>query len=125
MKKIYSFVLVAVAILSATSCQKELVNENLNNATDKFTVTAIASADTKTVLEGNVSYWTPGDKITVFNASGQPVTFSTAITEKAASALFTNSVTLVLTVLVHFILRISLFQPSLAYLMVTDTRLQA
>lgn len=91
MKKFYSFVLVAVAILSATSCQKELVNGNLNDASEKFTVTAFASTDAKTVLEGNVSYWTPGDKITVFNAAGQPVAFSTAITEKAPSAKFTNN----------------------------------
>ena len=91
MKKIYSLALVAVAILSATSCQKELVNENFDNAGDKFTVTAVASAETKTVLEGKVSYWTPGDKISVFDATGKSVAFTTAITEKAASAVFTNA----------------------------------
>lgn len=91
MKKIYSIALAAVAILSAASCQKELVNDNFDAAGEKFTVTAVASADSKTVLDGNTSYWTPGDKITVFNAEGQPVAFDTDITEKAASAKFTNT----------------------------------
>ena len=88
MKKIYSFALAAVAILSAASCQKELVNSSVVENGEKFTVVATA-ADTKTVLEGNVAYWMPGDKITIFDATGAPVVFTTNITEKAAKAEFT------------------------------------
>ena len=88
MKKIYSFVLAAVAVLSAASCQKELANAPEVENGEKFTVVATA-AETKTVLEGNVAYWMPGDKITIFDATGEPVVFTTNITEKAAKAEFT------------------------------------
>lgn len=92
MKKIYSFAFAAVAILSAASCQQELANEALENiGGGNFTVTA-ATAETKTALaeDGFGVVWTPGDKISVFNAEGKPVSFSTTITEKAATAEFTN-----------------------------------
>lgn len=90
MKKIYSFALAAVAILSAASCQKELVNETLSTAEgDAFTVTAIAPA-TKTVLDDVNTYWTPGDQIAVYDATGAEVTFSTDITEKSATAVFST-----------------------------------
>lgn len=92
MKKIYSFALAAVTILSAVSCQKEELTNNKNLLGEgNFTVTAIASADTKTVLvDGVETYWTPGDKISLFNVEGKSVEFSTDITEKAAVAKFTN-----------------------------------
>lgn len=92
MKKIYSFALAAVTILSAASCQKEELTNNKNLLGEgNFTVTAIASADTKTVLvDGVETYWTPGDKISLFNVEGKSVEFSTDITEKAAVAKFTN-----------------------------------
>ena len=91
MKKIYSFAIAAVALFSAASCQKELVNAPMTEGGD-FTVTAIASADTKTVLvDGVKTYWTPGDKISLFNAEGKAVSFSTDITEAAATAKFTNT----------------------------------
>ena len=92
MKKIYSFVLAAVAILSAASCQQELANEALENiGGGNFTVTA-ATAETKTALaeDGFGVVWTPGDKISVFNAEGDAVPFSTDITANAATAEFTN-----------------------------------
>ena len=92
MKKIYSFVFAAIAILSAASCQKEMTNEPLANKGGDFTVTAIASVESKTTLvEGVKTYWTPGDKISLFDSEGKPVAFSTDITEKAASAVFTNT----------------------------------
>lgn len=90
MKKIYSFALAAVAILSAASCQKELVNDETLLGGGNFTVTAVASADSKAVLDALNTYWTPGDKISVFDASGAAVQFGTSITENAASAQFTN-----------------------------------
>ena len=90
MKKIYSFAIAAVALFSAASCQKELVNAPMTEGGD-FTVTAIASADTKTVLvDGVKTYWTPGDKISLFDAEGIATAFCTDITENAATAKFTN-----------------------------------
>lgn len=92
MKKIYSFALAAVAILSVASCQQELANEALENiGGGNFTVTA-ATAETKTTLaeDGFGVVWTPGDKISVFNAEGDAVPFSTDITANAATAEFTN-----------------------------------
>ena len=92
MKKIYSFALAAVALFSAASCQKELVDNNFENQGGDFTVTAVASVESKTVLvDGVKTYWTPGDKISVFNAEGKSVAFSTNITANAASAKFTNT----------------------------------
>ena len=90
MKKIYSFAIAAVALFSAASCQNELVNAPMTEGGD-FTVTAIASADTKTVLvDGVKTYWTPGDKISLFDAEGIATAFGTDITENAATAKFTN-----------------------------------
>ena len=90
MKKIYSFVLAAVAILSAASCQKEMANEAIvDNGGDAFKVTAISATDSKTVLDGVNTYWTPGDLIALYDANGAEVTFSTDITETAAKAVFT------------------------------------
>ena len=92
MKKIYSFALAAVALISAASCQEELANFEPQTEGGDFTVTAIASAESKTVLvDGVKTYWTPGDKISVFNAEGNSVAFSTDITTNAASAQFTNT----------------------------------
>lgn len=90
MKKIYSFALAAVAILSAASCQKELVNDNLVEGGD-FTVTATVAA-TKTVMDdaAKAIYWTPGDKITLFDTENKTVSFSTDITSNATTAKFTN-----------------------------------
>lgn len=94
MKKIYSFALAAVALLSAASCQKELVDNTIENQGGDFTVTAVASVESKTVLvDGVKTFWTPGDKISVFNAEGKSVAFSTNITANAASAKFTNTAT--------------------------------
>ena len=95
MKKIYSFAFAAVAILSAASCQKEeLTNNETLLGGGNFTVTATIEADTKTVLvddkDGNTIYWTPGDKISLFNKEGNAVTFGTNITANATTAEFTN-----------------------------------
>ena len=90
MKKIYSLALAAVAILSAASCQKELANDNLTEGGD-FTVTATVAA-TKTVMDADTKtiYWTPGDKITLFDSENKTVSFSTDITSNATTAKFTN-----------------------------------
>ncbi len=95
MKKIYSFAFAAVAILSAASCQKEeLTNNETLLGGGNFTVTATTEADTKTVLvddkDGNTIYWTPGDKITLFDVDNKTVSFATDIKENATTATFTN-----------------------------------
>ena len=90
MKKIYSFVFAAVALFAAASCQKELVNAPETLGGD-FTITASMSADTKTILDGETEIkWSAGDQISVFNAAGEEVVFSTDITSASATAKFTN-----------------------------------
>jgi len=92
MKKIYSFVFAAAALFSAASCQDELVNNETPTVKgEKFTITAIADAQTKTALtdEGINSVWTPNDAIAVIDFAGNGAEFTTDITENAASAKFT------------------------------------
>lgn len=93
MKRIYSIAFVAGVIFSAASCQKEIANEPLQNGGD-FTITATTVADTKTVLDdaNKLIYWAPGDKISVFDATNNDITFSTDIAATATTAKFTNNV---------------------------------
>lgn len=85
--------LASVAVLAVASCQKEMANEP-EASFDVFTVTASIGTDTKTVLddtaEGNKIYWTPGDKISLFDTENEEVQFSTAITSNSTTASFTN-----------------------------------
>ena len=93
MKKIYSFVFAAVALFSAASCQDELVNNETPTVQgEKFTITAIADAQTKTALtdEGFTSVWTPGDAIAVIDATTNGVKFTTDIQANSAEATFTS-----------------------------------
>lgn len=90
MKKITSFIFAAIAVFSAASCQKELVNvpETDPNAAP-FSFVADRDAETKTVLvNGKTTYWAPGDQVSAFNSRGEAVTFASEITENSASALF-------------------------------------
>ena len=90
MKKIYSFVFAAIAILSAASCQKEIVAPEAGSNATAFSFVAEREAETKTTLvNGKSTYWTPGDKVSAFDSKGKAVTFATAITENSPSALFT------------------------------------
>lgn len=89
MKRIYSFVFAAIAILSAASCQKEIVAPEADSNATAFSFVAEREAETKTTLvNGKSTYWTPGDKVSAFDSKGTAVTFATAITENSASALF-------------------------------------
>ena len=93
MKKIYSFVFAAVALFSAASCQDELANNEIPTVQgEKFTITAIADAQTKTALtdEGFNSVWTPGDAIAVIDATTNGVKFTTDIQSNSAEATFTS-----------------------------------
>lgn len=90
MKRIYSFVFAAIAILSAASCQKEIVAPEADTNATAFSFVAEREAETKTTLvNGKSTYWTPGDKVSAFDSKGTAVTFATAITENSPSALFT------------------------------------
>ena len=65
MKKIYSYMVAAVATVAAISCTQELDNQRV---TDTSVFTAFADgADTKTVKEGKQSLWSEGDQIWVLN----------------------------------------------------------
>lgn len=101
MKKNYSFVFAAIAILSAASCQKELVNAPETDTTNAapFSFIAEREAETKTVLvEGKSTYWTPGDEISAIDSKGKAQTFialnavdmKTPLAENAPAALFYN-----------------------------------
>ena len=87
MKKFYSFML-AAAVFSVASCQKEMTNDLINNeAGYKFSATI--SNDTKTVLQDGVkTLWAEGDNITVFDAEKKAVTFIGQQTEASATADF-------------------------------------
>ena len=88
MKKIYSFVFAAIAILSAASCQKENITENAVNA-GPFSFTATREVESKTVLvDGKSVEWTVGDNVSAFDAEGNAVSFAGTHTEQTASALF-------------------------------------
>lgn len=90
MKRIYSFVFAAIAILSAASCQKEIIAPEADSNATAFSFVAEREAETKTTLvNGKSTWWTPGDKVSAFDSKGEAVAFSTAIDESSASALFT------------------------------------
>lgn len=93
MKKIYAYILAAAGLFAAASCQ-EIVEPAVNApevSGETFSLTAVAGTDTKTTLvDGVKTHWTPGDELTVFDANGTNQKFVTAITEPAASAVFTT-----------------------------------
>lgn len=93
MKKIYAYILAAAGLFAAASCQ-EIVEPAVNApevSAETFSLTAVAGTDTKTTLvDGVKTHWTPGDELTVFDANGTNQKFVTAITEPAASAVFTT-----------------------------------
>lgn len=92
MKKTYSFLFAAVALFAAASCQDELINNETPAVQgERFSITAVADAQTKTALtdEGLNSVWTPGDALAVIDYEGNGAKFTTDITENAASAKFT------------------------------------
>lgn len=93
MKKIYSFMVAAVALFAAASCNKELPQENLPAVGETVVYTASTDgADTKAVLNETAkkSEWVAGDAITVHDGTkGEGWTFTTA--ESGANVDFSNS----------------------------------
>lgn len=91
MKKIYSFMVAAVALFAAASCNKELPQENLPTVGETVVYTASTDgADTKAVLNETTkkSEWVENDAITVHDGE-KDWTFTTA--EAGANVDFTNS----------------------------------
>ena len=88
MKKIYSFVFAAIAILSAASCQKEIASPIEDPNAAPFSFVAEREVETKTVLVGKTSHWTVGDKVSAFNSRGEAVSFAGTHKETTASAMF-------------------------------------
>ena len=72
MKKIYALLFAASALFAATSCQVEIVDPTLEDASIKggMTITATVGAETKTVLGDNgvSTFWTDKDVISVFDS---------------------------------------------------------
>ena len=61
MKKIYSYVIAAAAMLAAASCQE--IVEPAVKGPEAFSLTAVAGVDTKTTLvDGVKTYWMPTDR---------------------------------------------------------------
>lgn len=82
------FVVAAVAMFAAVSCNKELPQDQIS-AGDVVTFEASTDgADTKVSLDGKVSKWESGDKITIHNGQ-KGFEFST--TDAGATAKFTYS----------------------------------
>lgn len=91
MKKIYSFMVAAVALFAAASCNKELPQENLPTVGETVVYTASTDgADTKAVLNEttNKSEWVENDAITVHDGE-KGWTFTTA--KAGANVDFSNS----------------------------------
>lgn len=89
MRKFYSFMVAALAVMAAASCNKELqeVPQNSDKEIVKFTA-FVDGADTKTVLDGNVSKWESGDAITILNGSN---TSEFTTQDEGVSASFTGT----------------------------------
>lgn len=91
MKKIYSFMVAAVALFSAASCNKELPQENLPAVGEAVVYTASTDrTDTKAALNETTkkSEWVAGDEITVHDGT-KGWTFTTA--EAGANVEFSNT----------------------------------
>ena len=89
MRKFYSFIIAALAVIAAASCNKELQDVPQQSGGEDMTFTAYTDgADTKTALDGKLSKWVSGDAITVLNSRGG-CEFTT--TDEGARATFINT----------------------------------
>ena len=84
MKRIYSFMFAAVATFAAASCAQELDNQAPAGETVTFEA-SVDGAETKAVLDGKVSKWEKGDKITIHNGTK---VFEFATTDEGVKANF-------------------------------------
>lgn len=92
MRKIYSFMVGAVAMFAAVSCAQELKQDNQLPEGEVVVFEAtVDGADTKAHLDGKVSKWDADDKITVFNETDgfEFATSEADVTNDGATARFT------------------------------------
>lgn len=93
MKKVYLYLFAAVAMFAAVSCNEEIGNEQ-NNITEGAVVVFEASvdgADTKMTLEGTLSNWESGDKITIYNNDNAGFHFTTQETGTTARFVYNGT----------------------------------
>ena len=90
MKKIYSFLVAAVAIFAAVSCNKELANNNLFGGEVITFRASLNGADTKAQLVEGKSQWEANDAITVLNGTSG-FKFTTASEGASVSFTYDNS----------------------------------
>ena len=84
MNRIYSFMFAAVAAFAAASCAQELDNQVPAGETVTFEA-SVDGAETKAILDGKVSKWEKGDKITIHNGTKG---FEFATTDEGVKANF-------------------------------------
>lgn len=99
MKRILGFILLASAMSALFSCAKEEIASPVQETRD-LVITATHEDDvpaTKTELVGSKTYWSVGDKISVFFGSGTNggAEFTSLNTQPSASADFTGVLTAV------------------------------
>lgn len=89
MKKIFNFIFMAAAAITAMSCVKEEnpVGPGQNGELVHMTFTATADAETKVAFTGGATVWTEGDKIMVIAESGKAYEFEATSVDKA-NAIF-------------------------------------
>ena len=80
------FAIAAVAMVAAVSCNKEILQENLPVGEVVTFEASVDGAETRVALDGKVSKWEKGDKITIHNGTTGYM-FST--TDEGATADFT------------------------------------
>ena len=89
MRKIYSFMVGAVAMFAAVSCTQELKQDNQLPEGEVVVFEAtVDGADTKAILDETVSKWSGEELITILDGV-KPFTFYTNATEPSTTAKFT------------------------------------
>lgn len=90
MKNIYSFLVAAVAMFAAVSCNKELTNNNLFGGEVITFRASLDGADTKAQLVEGKSQWEANDAITVLNGTSG-FKFTTASEGASVNFTYDNS----------------------------------
>ena len=90
MKKIYSFIVAAVAMIAASSCNKVVLPENVFGDNVIAFTASFDGIGTKVKLEGGKSKWETTDKITIHNGT-EGFVFNTEQSGESVSFLYDNT----------------------------------
>ncbi len=91
MKKFYSFLVAAVLLMGATSCQKEATESGFEGENMEFTA-SIAGGRTELDTDGRKVLWNYGDNIRIYTQENLAGTvFNSDVEETAATATFTTT----------------------------------